>query len=42
MVKKGDVLLEIRSFDNNLSQKVLNASRVKFSLKTFVYNQQQR
>jgi large subunit ribosomal protein L16 len=42
MVKKGDVLVEVRSFDNNLSQSVLSASRVKLSLKTFVYNQQQR
>jgi hypothetical protein len=42
MVKKGDILLEIRSFDIKLSMSVLNHARVKFSLKTFVNNQQQR
>jgi ribosomal protein L16/L10AE len=42
MVKRGDVLLEIRSFDIKLSKNVLNAARVKFPLKTLLNNKQQR
>lgn len=42
MVKKGDLLLEIRSVNIKLSAKILNAARVKFTIKTHVNEQRQR
>ena len=41
-VKKGDTLLEIRSVNIKFAINILNAARVKLTVKTFVNNQQQR
>ena len=41
-LKKGSVLLEIRSFDDVLTRKVVNAAKIKLSLKTFISNRQTR
>jgi ribosomal protein L16/L10AE len=42
MVKKGDVLLEVRSVNTKFAINTLNAARLKLTVKTFVNNQQQR
>jgi ribosomal protein L16/L10AE len=34
MLKKGDILLEIRSFDNNFARKILIMARLKLNIKT--------
>ena len=42
LVKKGTILVEIRSFDDTLTHKVLKASQIKLSTKTFTFNRQLR
>ena len=41
-VKKGTVLVEIRSFDDSLTNKILEGSRVKLATKTFTFNRKLR
>ena len=41
-VKKGDVLLEIRSIDNKFARLILAAARLKFNIKTHVNDRQKR
>ena len=41
-VKKNDVLIEIRSFDDKLAKIVLTDSKIKFPIKTFIFNRQKR
>jgi ribosomal protein L16/L10AE len=42
MIKKGDVLIEIRSADSKLAYNALTAGRFKFNVKTRVNNREYR
>ena len=41
-VKKGNVLIEVRGTDTNLTKKILKNASNKLALKTYVFNRQQR
>lgn len=41
-VKKGAVLVEIRSFDDVLTNRVISGSQVKLATKTFIFNRKLR
>ena len=41
-VKRGDVILEIKSYDTALTAAILKASRIKLATKTFVFDRSKR
>jgi len=42
MLKKGDVLLEIRSLDNNFTRKILTTASLKLNIKTCINERRYR
>ena len=41
-VQKGTIIVEIRSYDDMLTQRVLEAARIKLSTKTYSFNRKTR